>query len=132
MKQCIYAMLLLGMSIFVGSCSQTKVEDYPTTIVGQWKTSKLIDEDGTTWTPTDLGSVIYFTFTDSGKVVMEEIEDDGYAYSSKGNYWINGTTLHITTDYFTQTSEIKKLSKDELVFFSKGGDFEWWYLKRIE
>ena len=150
MKRIIYFAILLFGVCFLSSCQkEEKVEDYATAIVGKWRLTLLEEykENGIIQCREIYGTDSYKyewyvdgeiddTYTEEPKNQYLQFEEDGNVITiteirtRSSTYEVNGSTLTLGGNPY----EIKKLSKRELVFYTRDSDgTEWWdYFERVE
>lgn len=122
MKKYLYFLLVAlfaTMSFALTSCGDD--DDEPTgsekiEIIGTWKSTTVLDEDG--WTQTD-----YVQFKDGGSyvnVILTDLYGMEDKEVSKGTWSVNGNKITTKTEAGSFTSTIKNSTKDLLIIEALG------------
>lgn len=122
MKKYLYFLLVAlfaTMSFTLTSCGDD--DDEPTgsekiEIIGTWKSTTVLDEDG--WTQTD-----YVQFKDGGSyvnVILTDLYGMEDKEVSKGTWSVNGNKITTKTESGSFTSTIKNSTKDLLIIEALG------------
>ncbi|MDE6499833.1 MAG: lipocalin family protein [Rikenella sp.] len=120
MKKLIYALLAFSLVTFVGCKKDDKqVEVNAANVEGTWEYTGYFDGELNKWEPVEKGYSLKMIFKAGGIGSLVETDDEG-SYDESFTYKVENGRLKITdTDGYTESQQIKSLTKTELILISE-------------